>query len=535
MRTHDRNGVGCRDRGSILVMTLLVIVVFGALAGSIAAYGSVSFVHTRTVRTQTAMRVSAEAGLRATLDQMRRHQSLCADSAPTTLGITPNGATVTVTCTGVSGQAQGANGWAVILTGAGANGSFSSLESHGGGTRQIGGSLYMAVPSSNAVSNLTLKDGDLWYPSSNCATTTPPVVSGMTITPAPPRGKICTSTTWPLLVPTIVLPDVPTTLNPSGRDDLVTGCRVFFPGKYTAPPALASQNYFASGDYYFEFNSQWQIKQSVVIGGTVDPSLGDTQYLSAPSCTAAPTNPTVLAAQSGVGYGVTWIMGAGATIDISNQGQVELFRRRQGSQSISLITVPTTAAGYVASTVALPSGNPLISTKSGSNNDMVIHGLIDAPLAQIAFGNVSGSANAQILGGVVAAGIDMQSSASASGFVVETSSIPANAKILMTSKATAPNGGSATVQAVIDYQPSRIVVDGATTSGSVQVTSATAAFTSADVGNRISGAGIIGDTTIASVTNSTTARLSAAATQSGSALTLVIQTPQIAINSWRKL
>jgi hypothetical protein len=530
-----RDHPGAEDRGSILVMTLLVIVVFGALAGSIAAYGSVSFVHTRTVRTQTAMRVSAEAGLRATLDQMRRHQSLCADSAPTALGISPNGASVTVTCTGVSGQAQGANGWAVILTGVGANQSFPSLQSEGGGTRQIGGSLYMGVPSSNDVTNLTVKDGDLWYPSSNCATATPPTVSGMTITPTPPRGKICTSTTWPLLVPSIVLPDVPTTLNPSGQDNLVPGCRVFFPGKYTAPPALASQNYFASGDYYFEFNGSWQIKQSVVIGGRVDPALGDTQYLSAPSCASAPTDPAVLSAPSTNGYGVTWIMGTGATIDISNQGKVELFRRRQGSQSISLITVPTTAAGYVASTVTLPGGTALIGTKSGSNNDMVIHGLIDAPLAQIAFGNVSGSANAQVLGGVVAAGIDMQSSASASGFVVETSSIPANARILMTSKATAPTGGSATVQAVIDFQPSRIVVDGVTTNTSKQVTSATAAFSSADVGNRVSGAGIVGDTTIASVTNATTATLSAPATQSGSGVTLVIQTPQIAINSWRKL
>ena len=524
---------GPKDEGSVLVMALVLIVVFGALAGSVAAYGSASFVHTRTVRTQTAMRVSAEAGLRSTIDQMKRHQSLCGDlgASPAPMAISPNGASVTVTCTGVSGETQGVNGWAVILTGVGANGSYRSLEGQGGGDRRIGGSMYMAVPSSNSITNLELQ-GDLWYPSVNCAIATPPTISGMTITPSPPRGKICTAVSWPSLVPTILLPPVPTLLNPSGRDDLVAGCRIFFPGKYTAPPSLAAENYFVSGDYYFEFNGSWQVNQSTVIGGAIDPTLGDTQYLPSQACINARANLTVAAAEDG--YGTTWFMGKGATIDVNQQGKIELFRRRQGNPVVSVMAVPTTGSGYIASTVSLPVGTALITTKSGSNNDLVIHGLINAPLAQIGFGNVSGTANAQVLGGVIAAGIDMQSSASASGFVVETSSIPANAKILMTSKATASSGGSATVQAVIDFRLSRMVIDGVTNS-TTTVTSATARFTAADIGSRISGAGIAGDTKIANVVNSTTATLSAATTASANPVSFVIQTPQVAINSWRKL
>ena|SRR5246127_2346 len=71
----------------------------------------------------------------------------------------------------------------------------------------------------------------------------------------------------------------------------------------------------------------------------------------------------------------------------------------------------------------------------------------------------------------------------------------------------------------------RTVTDGVTTNLSTTVTSATAAFTSSDVGQKITGTGIPTNTTIASVTNSTTAVLSAAATASNTGVTLNIVTP----------
>lgn len=67
--------------------------------------------------------------------------------------------------------------------------------------------------------------------------------------------------------------------------------------------------------------------------------------------------------------------------------------------------------------------------------------------------------------------------------------------------------------------------DAATTSSSTTLTSATAAFTSADVGRTISGTGIPGGTTISSVTNSTTVVLSAAATATGTGVTITLGRP----------
>lgn len=71
----------------------------------------------------------------------------------------------------------------------------------------------------------------------------------------------------------------------------------------------------------------------------------------------------------------------------------------------------------------------------------------------------------------------------------------------------------------------RIAADGVTTSASATVTSATMAFTQADVGAKVSGTGVPAGATIASVTNATTATLSANATATGTGVTLVLGQP----------
>jgi len=68
----------------------------------------------------------------------------------------------------------------------------------------------------------------------------------------------------------------------------------------------------------------------------------------------------------------------------------------------------------------------------------------------------------------------------------------------------------------------RGVKDGATTSSSTTITSATMTFTSNDVGMEVSGPGIAADTYIASVTNSTTAVMSSAATATGSNVKILL-------------
>jgi hypothetical protein len=73
-------------------------------------------------------------------------------------------------------------------------------------------------------------------------------------------------------------------------------------------------------------------------------------------------------------------------------------------------------------------------------------------------------------------------------------------------------------KAVVDYgtRSTRSVADGATTNSSATLTSASAAFTSADVGNPITGTNIQSGTTISAVNSATSVTMSKTATATGS-------------------
>lgn len=73
----------------------------------------------------------------------------------------------------------------------------------------------------------------------------------------------------------------------------------------------------------------------------------------------------------------------------------------------------------------------------------------------------------------------------------------------------------------------RVVTDAATTSGSTALTSASADFTSTDVGRQVVVAGVPIGATIASVTSTTEAQMSAQANATASGLTLAIATPVV--------
>jgi hypothetical protein len=539
MTAKSTEPTGRRDEGSILIMAIVLVVIFGMLVGAIATYAGVSFRHTGIVRSQTEMRASAEAGLRVTIDQLERRQTLCSDfsTVPPPLAIAPNQAEIVVRCTNIGGANQAANSWALILTGVGASASLPSMISAGAAselwTRDIGGRIYMGAPNSHDVANLKLQ-GDLWFydGTTNCESPSAPVIPGMTIEPQPPHGLICTPVPWTALVSPFLLPPVPTLVDPAGIDGLVDGktCRIFRPGTYTEPPDLAAgENYSVSGDYYFEFDEQFQIDNASVLAGRPDAALGDHLYLSMPECDGAWNDADVAGLEDGTG--ATFFLGREAWINVAHNGRFEILRRLTGTQALSIVAVPTTGNGYEASTRLLSQDEAILSTKEGNNKDAVVHGLVYAPLAQLELGNVANDAAAQITGGAVVAGIDLQAS-NAENLAISNSSIPSQTKILMTSTATDGQDRSVTVQAVLDYQPSRLVLDGVLNGDTVS--SAEADFGPEDVGSTITGTGIPPSVTILNVIDEANAQLSAPAVN-GSNVALVIETPQIAINSWRKV
>ncbi len=94
-------------------------------------------------------------------------------------------------------------------------------------------------------------------------------------------------------------------------------------------------------------------------------------------------------------------------------------------------------------------------------------------------------------------------------------------KGLAWSYSSTPTGGRLTIN---DGAP-RIVSDGVTNS-TTTITSATAAFTNADIGSYVTGSGITALAKIVSITNATTAVISIAATASATGVSLTI-TPTI--------
>src|SRR5205823_6056754 len=109
---------------------------------------------------------------------------------------------------------------------------------------------------------LKVVNGSVADNAAGCGATVP---NGLYISPTPPYLWKCTPGATP--DPAHVLPDLtPLPLDPTPLPFPLTGttkCKVFFPGKYTAPPALDNSipNYFVSGSYYFQFTpgAQWTV------------------------------------------------------------------------------------------------------------------------------------------------------------------------------------------------------------------------------------------------------------------------------------
>ena len=206
---------------------------------------------------------------------------------------------------------------------------------------------------------------------------------------------------------------VPQTEAPPPDISSVPGCTIFLPGMYTTPPSLSKNNYFRAGEYHF-VDFTWDITDATVVAGWANTDLlyGDQQFLANAPCEDA----TFADANSGSTPGATFYLGGTARIEICNKGGLEIFRRAQGADFVSIQALRDMPAPYVNST--LDYNDDILWTQSGNNSDLALHGQAWAPFASMTFGNVTNSANGQILGGAAFATIHLQASASASAFVI---------------------------------------------------------------------------------------------------------------------
>jgi len=443
------------DTGSILPMVMVMTVVLSAMVVGLATYVTSGLRYSRVVEERADRLAAADGGLRYGVERL---QLQAYAGCFTSLGnagykipfpAVVNGSTVEVTCRKAGTGFGDVQGWAVIVTGENVPTNQPILLSQGGAGRQklLGGPVYVSRTRGAAFdlkAPVEIEDGDLWYSdtTAKCESVEadpPGKPDNMSFKPIL-RGMLCLDRPWDVLF-TAPIVSIPTTAAPLPVLD-ASGCTVFSPGKYISHPPLGAANYFKSGEYYFE-DVPLVIDRTVVAGWADKPNLGDVQFVQNPKCdNAVYADRTTPLSKPGA----TWYLGGTSSIYI-DKGKLEILRRRQGTSVVSLQALDANGSGFKRSSLGWNAD--ILSTKSGSpSQDMILHGLAWAPRATLTFGNVTNVADGQLLGGAAFARIDLQSSASASNFVIRVESGPIPVTVVLDAKAT-QGSSSTTMRAVV--------------------------------------------------------------------------------------
>lgn len=446
-----------RDAGLILPMVFAGTVLVSVVTLGVASYVASDLRYSNVVETRADRLAAADGGLRFGIEKLRNFQTLCT-TAYGRRGVTTvfppliNGASTTVTCQSVGAPISDIQGWGVVVTAEGVPGSSPIFYTRGTGqsdnfVKTFSGPVYVADPNRLSMSALLkIKDGDLWYSSTDCSVEVPiaEVDSGdLSFEPDFFRGPQCVPDPWTSIFEPPTVPTPPTSpVDPAYSTDGT--CRVFRPGKYTSI-SLGTNNYFQSGAYYFE-NVEIDLRGKNFIGGFPGDA-GDAEKVGNSACAAAQAADR--AAKYPTEAGATFYLGGDSKFDIRNNASVEVFRRLVGETYLSVYALPTGGTGYIASTLTYDDW--VLVTQSGSTNDVAMHGLVWAPRAGASLGNVVLAANGQLLGGIVVALLDTQA-ANATAFHIGVESNPVTARLLLVSSATL-NGCTTRARAVVQFRP----------------------------------------------------------------------------------
>lgn len=456
-----------RDRGNVLPLVLVMTVVFTLIVGGVAQLTTTGLRYGQVVERRADLLAAADGGLRYGIERLRNMEDLCStglgDGGYTTI-FPPqiNGAATTVTCTRVGNDIADIQGWGAVITGANVPGGQDIFTVKGSGSSSVQektfrGPVYIGSPDPGRrdfQANLIVEDGDLWYTSASCDP--PPGISDpyLSFQPSFLRGPSCTTKTWNQMfkTPSKKIPTASALVVPAPHDDIsFSGCRVFSPGKYVGSIPLAGDNYFKSGDYYFE-DLRLELFNKTAIFGFPSGS-GDTPRITPNAgCQAAMDYDR---ANSGERGGATIWMGGNSTIYVNTGGEFEVFRRQQNEVYMSIFALDANGMGFKASNQSYKSASSInwfLETKSGNTNDAAVHGLLWVPHGKISLGNVTNASVGQIIGGLAVGQLDVQASASTEEFAIGVEGTPIETHFLLESTAV-KDGNSTTIRAVVQYRP----------------------------------------------------------------------------------
>jgi Tfp pilus assembly protein PilX len=446
------------EGGATLVIVLILISVFGLIISGLLTEGGVSVKFTSTVSAHEASVYAADAGVSIGIQQVRQRNELCPDvsSTPQTIPLDPdtakiNGQSVTVTCQGTSGSALGARGYALIVTSTAAG----ALSTQSGKAKSIQGPVYVNG-GLDLKKDVNIERGFFYQQAGahSCALNDP-APSGVNIVNGTTTGYAYACRSTPA-------PDVPPGSPGSAPDKLgawpvdghrppesktsgspASTCTVWYPGLYESPPVLASgNNYFASGVYYFDFDGQFTVNEKLWAGERATGPGGayiEQPAFAPPTCAVDPAG----VPDSGIsGKGAEFAFGKSARFFVGKTGQAEIFGRDDPDPARedgnSFVAVPS-AWGWPDQSAA---GTTVLNSHKGNGPDMAIHGLVYASNQRVELYATS-SDHSQILGGVIANTLDIQSSSSVCSDCLQLSVVagnPAPRRIVIKAVASGTSG-----------------------------------------------------------------------------------------------
>ena len=455
-----RRGQAGSDEGAILVIVLIVVTVVALVVAAVVTQTEVGVRGTTVVRGHLAKVYAADSGVEHGIQSLKLDNTICPDTSheydfPTQ---TFNGREVDIHCKTLSGSANGLFGYAAILLDP-----VDSLTTQGGGEKKIEGPIYAVRLPATVEATVT---GDITEQAGRCATDAD-IPASLTISVG--YSYDCVPATTPP-DPDHDLPSAEPANALPADSVTVPGCKIFKPGKYTTAPVLASNNYFASGIYYFQNVGTITLDNEKVVAGKA--GTGESLVNA--------NSPCATDAQAGItgsATGVKFIFGGNSSLLVDDpSGALEMFARNggdeatEGTQGISLQTVQadqvsTSPPMWQAST--LGAGDAVIRVGNGNNPAFTIHGMVYTPNALVDF-SATNSSQAQLRGGVVAARLKLQSSASASGLAVSVNIQTGRRHAVIQSTAKGVSDGERDVTATAVFDINNLFNDDGTRDVSIE-------------------------------------------------------------------
>ncbi len=336
-----------RDRGSALLMVMVLMVVGGIIATGLLTYSQAVIRARPALHERVAGAEAVKSGTRIAITLQREFgPSGCfADSVQWTIASTP----VTATCSTVSSYTTGRGRLGSVIT---ANsGSPSNLVTPtwaGNVSQALAGEATINTGAMGASTSVSLVRGTgssfTWNASA-----------------LPWWQQVGDNNGVSWQYPS--LPQIPSYSRPGSQASIGT-CQLYFPGRYlgTTPLTLnGGTHYFASGVYYFE--------RPIVITGGAQVVFGEGLYAGCAVDAYAAWASTAPKSHEITGKGATILLGDIATLTVQ-ESSVRINRRvstasTRGSEGVAIRTVnfgqSTTAVTVPADTVLLPDGTRHVS------------------------------------------------------------------------------------------------------------------------------------------------------------------------------